>query len=151
MLSNRDISIIKDSALLITRNDTEIAKRMYEILFSKYPSIKSLFQNVGIGQHKKLATALSSYAVNIDKLDLLRPALFEIAKVHVARKIENRYYPMIGLCLIQAIEDILHTDATPEFIDAWREAYKTVAQALMDIENEMRLRDKTDELVVTSN
>lgn len=74
-LSKQTIAIIKNSAELITQNDVEISIKMYERLFSKYPELQKLFEDRTPQQYMRLAETLSAYAINIDRIDRLRPAL----------------------------------------------------------------------------
>ena len=136
-LSQKTIQIIKNTAELITTNDTLITKKMYSILFQKYPHFKIFFKDAPENQYMKLADALSSYAVNVEKLHILRPALSSIAKEHVRVSIKPSHYPIIGMALIQAIEEVLGDSASLELIDAWREAYKHIGDVLIEIEKEM--------------
>jgi len=142
-LSQNSIDIIKNSAELITANDIAITQRMYELLFIKYPNLQELFKNAPDNQYMKLAEALSAYAINIEKLDVLKPALAVIARVHVKVNIKPSHYPVIGMVLMQAIEDILGERASIELIDAWREAYKHISFVLIEIEKEMYALQKT--------
>lgn len=136
-LSLESIQIIKSSAELITLNDTKITKRMYELLFTKYPKVKVLFKNAPQDQYMRLAEAISAYAINIDRLEKLKPALLVIAKAHIRVNVQPAHYPMIGMILMQAMEEVLGDKATPEFMDAWREAYKYVGDYLINIEREL--------------
>ena len=136
-LSQKSIDIIKNSAELITANDIAITQKMYHLLFSKYPNLEELFKNAPDNQYMKLAEALSAYAVNIEKLDVLRPALALIARTHVKVDIKPSHYPIIGIVLMQAIEETLGERASIELIDAWREAYKHISGVLINIEKEM--------------
>lgn len=133
-LSQKSIDIIKSSGELITLNDTKISKRMYEILFSKYPETKKLFKNTPEERYMKLAEILSIYAVNIDKLNKLGPALEVIASSHTNALVQSGNYPMVGIVLMQAIEDVLGEKASIEFMDAWREAFKILAGILINLE-----------------
>ena len=139
-ISLESILIIKDSAHLITSNDTLITQRMYKILFSKYPHVKEIFKNAPEDQYMRLAEILSAYAVNIDKIDRLRPALEVIAKIHTRVNIKEAHYPMIGIVLMQAIEDILGDKANIEFMDAWREAFQLIASILISMEKKIYAR-----------
>jgi len=138
-LSQKSIDIIKESAELITANDTRITTRMYELLFSKYPHVKELFVNAPQDQYMKLAESLSAYAVNIDRLHILKPGLEVIAMAHVEVNIRPGHYPMVGMALMEAIEDTLGKRASVEFLDAWREAYKHISDVLIDIEEKLYL------------
>jgi len=136
-LSPQSIQIIKNSAELITLNDTKITQKMYKILFSKYPHVKKLFAAAPEDQYMRLAEIISAYAVNIEKIDRLRPALMVIANVHTRVNIKPAHYPMIGMVLMQAFEDVLKEEATVEFMDAWREAYQVIAGILTEMEKEL--------------
>ena len=83
------------------------------------------------------------YAANIDNIKMLEPALDVIAKTHVRAGIKPKHYPMLGIVLMQAIADVMEDVATPEYIDAWREAYKYLAEIL--IEKERRLYEQMQE------
>lgn len=133
-LSPQSISIIKSTAELVTANDSKITKRMFEILFSKYPHIENLFADMQEDQYMKLAEILSAYAINIEKIEKLRPALLVIAQKHVDLNIDPVHYPMIGMVLMQAMEETLGKEASIEFMDAWREAYQVIGNILIDME-----------------
>lgn len=135
-LSDTTLNIISSSAELITSNDVKISKRMYEVLFSKFPKIKKLFSNAPEDQYMRLAEALSIYAVNIKKIEILKPALAVIVKRHATVNIKEHHYPMVGIALMQAIEDVLGEKATIEILDAWREAYQFLAHILMNMDKE---------------
>ena len=99
--------MIKDSAELVAKKGQEITGRMYELLFSKYPQVEKMFKDAPQGQKKILSDALALFAVNIDMLDVLKPALEKIAHSHVRTKVKPGHYPMIGQVLIQAMEEVL--------------------------------------------
>ena len=135
-ISKRNINIIKNSASLITRNAPQITKRMYEILFDKYPHIKPLFADQPEDQYMKLADALSAYAINIDKLHIFTPALMVIAQKHVETNIKAGHYPIIEEVLLEAIQGTLKS-VDNDFIEAWREAYGYLSHVLIEMETEL--------------
>ena len=139
-LSQDAINIIKGTARLVTVNDIKITTRMYQILFSKYPHMKKMFENAPKGQPMLLAESLSAYAMNIERLERLRPALLIIAKTHVRKEIQPGHYPMLGMVLLQAMEEVLGDQATVDFLDAWREAYKVIANMLIEMEKSLYLK-----------
>ena len=136
-LSSKTIQIINDTADIIVGKAPEITTKMYELLFLKYPQIKKLFENQPDNQFMVLAEALSLFAVNIKKLDKLKPALEVIAISHVEVNVKAGHYPMIGMVLLEAMEDVLKEKATVDFMDAWREAYQYLANVLIDMEAKM--------------
>ena len=136
-ISQESITIIKQTASLVTEHAIDITTNMYQLLFSKYPHMKNLFSNAPDNQNVILAEAISAYAVNIDNLKIFTPALEVIAYSHVKENIQAIHYPILGIIFIQALEKSLGSLATLEFIDAWREAYKVVAEILIEMEREM--------------
>ena len=137
-LSKKTISLVKSTAQLITENQYDITDRMYELLFEKYPQFKKLFKNDTKLNRSRVADAISAYAVNIDKVNILTSALKEIAKVHVKAGVKPEYYVMLGTCLIDAMQEVLDTSATDEFIYAWREAYRYLSAILIEMEAQLR-------------
>ena len=136
-LSLQTIEIIKNTGDVVVGNSTKITTRMYELLFDKYPHVKELFVNKPENQYMKLAESLSLFVVNIEKINVLKPALEVIANTHVQTNVQKGHYPMVGLSLINAMEDVLKERATIEFVDAWREAYKFLADILIEMEEKM--------------
>ena len=136
-LSEKSINTIKSSASLITQNDRLITTRMYEILFDAHPELKALFANAPEDQYMKLADALSMYAVNIEKLNVLEPALLMIAQAHVREGVLPKHYPLVGSALMEAMEGVLKEEATIELIDAWREAYIHIGDILIEMEKDL--------------
>ena len=134
-LSIETVNIIKNSAILITSNDIKISLRMYEILFSRYPHYERLFAGAPENQYMKLAEALSAYAVNIDNLDVLAPALKNITNMHRRAGVTQMHYIAVGKSLMTAIEDTLGSTATPRFLDAWRDAYMYLSSVLIEMES----------------
>jgi len=110
---------------------------MYELLFIKHPELKNLFSHISENQYMHLAETLSAYAMNIGMIERLKPALLAIAQSHSQVKIQPSQYPMVGMALIEAMEEVLGDRAILEFVDAWREAYRFIANILIEMEQEM--------------
>jgi len=142
-LSKETINIIKNSAHLVTVHANEITTEMYTLLFSKHPNIKHFFENAPKNQYMILAEALSSFAMNIDNLQLFKPVLKSIARTHTRVKIKPVHYPLLGMILMDAMEKTLGDKATVEFLDAWREAYKFLSITLIDMEKEIYAEQDT--------
>lgn len=136
-LSSKTIEIIKSTGGIVVANAPEISIKMFEILFSRYPDIEKLFAFQSRDQYMVLAESLSNFIVNIEKIDKLTPALDTIAVVHVEHNIYPEHYPLVGMALMSAMEDILKDTATLEFVDAWREAYKYLSDILIEMEEKM--------------
>lgn len=136
-LSENTISIVKATAPAVAANAETITTTMYEILFSKNPELKELFKNASPDQHKKLAAAVVAYASNIDNLAVLTGAVEKMAHSHVSALVKPEHYPIVGGALLEAVSKVLGDAATPEVINAWKEAYFFLADVLIAREKEL--------------
>lgn len=136
-LSQKTIEIVKATAAPVAANSEAITTRMYEILFENHPETKALFDDADGDQHKKLASAVSAYAANIDNLGVLTKAVEKMATTHVKVGVKPVHYPMVGVSLLSAVKDILGDAATDEVIEAWKEAYFFLADILIAREKEL--------------
>ena len=136
-LSQQTITSVKETIPLISKEAENITTRMYEILFSKYPETKPLFDNAAGDQHKKLAGAIAAFASNIDNLGALSGAVEKMAASHVLTNVKPEHYPMVADALITAMGDILGDNLTDTHKNAWVEAYTFLANILMQREKEL--------------
>ena len=136
-LSQEAIAAIKETIPLVNQEAENVTSRMYEILFSKYPETKSMFDNAAKDQHKKLAGAIAAFAGNIDNLAVLGAAVEKMAQSHVMTQVKPIHYPMVADALITAMGDILGEAFTEARKNAWIEAYTFLANILMQREQEL--------------
>lgn len=136
-LSAQSIELIKATAPVVAEHAESITSAMYEILFFKHPELKELFKNAEPDQHKKLAAAVVAYAGNIDNLGVLSKAVEKMAQTHVGASVKPEHYPIVGGALLEAISQVLGDAATPEILNAWREAYFFLADILIAREKEI--------------
>ena len=136
-LSEQTVKSIKETIPLVGKEAENITTRMYEILFSKYPETKPLFQNAQSDQHKKLAGAIAAFAGNIDNLGALDGAVEKMAAMHVKTKVLPIHYPMVGDALITAMGEVLGDNLSATHKQAWIEAYTFLGDILMKREQEL--------------
>ncbi len=136
-LSPETIVAVKETIPLINRESENVTTRMYEILFSKYPETKLMFDNASKDQHKKLAGAIAAFAANIDNLAVLGAAVEKMAQSHVMTQVKPIHYPMVADALITAMGDVLGEAFTDARKNAWVEAYTFLANILMQREQEL--------------
>lgn len=142
-VSIENINILYKSSNLIEKNSIKIAKTMYELLFDLHPEMKTFFEGSPSHQHKLLAETISSYAVNIRNIHILKPALEKIAKTHVEAGVQPHQYEIIKHVLLLSFKTVLAKDATKELLNAWDEAITCISKILMDMEKEL-INSKTN-------
>lgn len=129
-LTEQQNQLIKNTVPALREHGTQITEHFYDLLFQD-PAIKAMFEDTS--QPTKLATAILAYAENIDKLDVLKPAVDRMVAKHVAAGVKPEHYPIVKTALFQAITDILGPlDA--ETAEAWSLAYDQLADLLKTLE-----------------
>ena len=140
MVSQKTIDIVKSTAPILKKQGKEITTRMYEIMFQNHPEVQSQFNmsdQADGSQPAKLANAVYAYATHIDDLPALKSAVETIAHRHVQTHVTPEQYPVVGECMLQAMQDVLGEGATPEVITAWAEAYQALAEVFINRESEI--------------
>lgn len=115
-------------------------------MFEAHPELLNIFNHANQQQGRQqtaLANTVYAAATYIDQLEVLLPAVKQIAHKHRSLNVKKEHYPIVGEFLLKAIKDVLGAAATPEVINAWGEAYQVIAQVFIDIENEMYEEENT--------
>ncbi len=140
MLTPQTIEIVKATAPAVAEHAETITRHFYQRMFTANPEVKAYFnqahQQAGT-QQKALAGAIIAYAVNIENLQALGPAVELIAQKHCSLGIQPEHYPIVGENLLAAIKDVLGEAATNEVLAAWGEAYGFLAEIFIQREAEI--------------
>jgi len=136
-------AIIKATAPVIKEHGEAITTAMYDILFTKHPEAKELFKNAAPDQHKKLAAMVYAYAANIDNIGALSQGVEKVANIHVNVNVKPEHYPWVGEALLGAIKEVLGEAATPEIMNAWKEAFFFLADVFINKEQEIYAKRAT--------
>ncbi|WP_339429128.1 NO-inducible flavohemoprotein [Pseudomonas taetrolens] len=138
MLTAQDRAIVKSTVPLLESGGEALITHFYRMMLSEHPEVRSLFNqaNQASGdQPRALANGVLMYARHIDQLDQLGDLVAKIINKHVALQILPEHYPIVGSCLLRAIEEVLGSDiATPEVLAAWGAAYNQLADILIGAE-----------------
>lgn len=135
VMSRKQKRIVQQTAPLIQERIYEIANTFYPLMFSRYPHVKSMFnqnhQKSG-AQPKALGNAVVLYATHLDRLEELQEYVSAIVHKHCALNVKAEQYPIVGECLLTAVYRVMGPEViTEEVLDAWKAAYNQLAQLLM--------------------
>jgi nitric oxide dioxygenase len=132
--------IVKSTLPALRQHGETITTIFYQRMLEANPELRAMFstgdQENGV-QAKRLAGAILAYVGNIDRLDLLGPAVTNISRRHVNVNVQPEQYPIVGKHLLEAIQIVLGDAATPEVIDAWAAAYSDLAEIMIAREKTM--------------
>ena len=137
MISAASRPYIDASVPVLRAHGLAITTLFYKNLFTEYPQLTRLFNmgNQASGaQQQSLASAVFAYAANIGTPEALGPVVQRIVHKHVSIGVRAEHYPIVGRHLLGAIADTLGEAATPPLLDAWAEAYGSLARLLIGAE-----------------
>ncbi|WP_019241769.1 MULTISPECIES: NO-inducible flavohemoprotein [Bacillus] len=140
MLSQKTIDIVKSTVPVLEVHGNEITKAFYKNMFETHPQLLNIFNQANQQkgrQQTALANTVYAAAQYIDQLEVLLPAVKQIAHKHRSLVVKPEHYPIVGEHLLKAIKEVLGDAATDEIIDAWGEAYGVIADVFISVEQEM--------------
>lgn len=140
MISAASRPYIDASVPILRAHGPAITTRFYADMLAAHPTLTRLFNmgNQAQGrQQQSLAAAVFAYAANIGNPGALGPVVERIVHKHVSLGIRAEHYPIVGHHLLKAIADTLGEAATPALLDAWKEAYGSLAKLLIQAEAAM--------------
>lgn len=147
MLTAEDRAIIKATVPLLESGGEALTTHFYKMMLSEYPEVRPLFNQAHQAsgdQPRALANGVLMYARHIDQLEQLGGLVGQIVNKHVALQILPEHYPIVGRCLLRAIEEVLGSDiATPEVLKAWGAAYQQLADILIGAEEGLYQQKET--------
>lgn len=144
MLNNETIAIVKSTAPILEEHGEALTRHFYQRMFTHNPEVGPLFNpaNQAAGnQQRALAAAITSYAANIDNLEVLGGAVELIAQKHASLLIKPEHYPIVGENLLASIREVLGAGATEQVLDAWAQAYQFLAEILIGREQQIYLEN----------
>ncbi|MBM7645841.1 nitric oxide dioxygenase [Scopulibacillus daqui] len=140
-MDQKTIDIIKATVPVLEEKGNEITKAFYKHLFSEHPELNHVFNQTHQKEGKQpraLAKLVYQAAAHIDRLEELLPAVKVVAHKHRSIGIKPEQYPIVGEHLLWAIKHVLGDQATDEIMKAWETAYGVIADAFIQLENELR-------------
>jgi nitric oxide dioxygenase len=140
MISEASRPYIDASVPVLREHGLTITKLFYENMLGAHPELTRIFNmgNQASGaQQQSLAAAVFAYAANIGNPGALGPVVQRIVHKHVSIGIRAEHYPIVGNHLLGAISATLGDAATAPLLDAWKEAYNSLAKLLIEAEAQM--------------
>ncbi|MET3544183.1 nitric oxide dioxygenase [Paenibacillus favisporus] len=140
MLDSKTIEIVQSTAPVLKQHSEQIGKKFYELLFAKAPDLYNLFnqtnQKRGL-QQEALGYAVYAAGEHITNLDAIMPVITRVTQKHRAIGVKPEQYPLVGETLLEAVKEVLGSAATDDIIGAWGKAYEYIADAFIQIEQDL--------------
>jgi hemoglobin-like flavoprotein len=124
------IALINRSFEQLAPGAEEVAASFYRRLFELDPALRPLFQHDIVLQGRKFMTMLVVVVRGLDTLDRLLTDVENLGRRHVAYGVNDTHYETVKAALLWAIQDHLGDEWTPEVGEAWRAAYRLLADTM---------------------
>jgi nitric oxide dioxygenase len=127
------IELLETSFQAIAPRGEAFVTAFYERLFTNYPQTRAFFASTNMKeQRKKLLGALILVIQNLRKPEVLTSALQVLGQRHVKYGVRPEHYPIVGTILLETFSDFLGDDWTPEYQDAWAQAYEAICSIMLE-------------------
>jgi nitric oxide dioxygenase len=139
-LTPAQIQKVKSTAPVLAKHGATITKHFYQRMFKHHPELKNVFNQTNQksgNQAETLARAVWAYAVHIDNLGALGPAVAHITNKHVSLNIRPAQYDIVGEHLLASIVEVLGDAVDTETVDAWTAAYAQLASLMIGAEKKL--------------
>lgn len=126
------VRLVQDSFAKVRPIADTAADLFYGRLFEIAPQVRALFPDDMREQKGKLMAMLGLAVTNLDRPEIVAPAVRELGRRHVAYGTLEAHYAPVGAALLWTLEQGLGPDFTPEVRQAWTETYGLVAGLMKD-------------------
>jgi methyl-accepting chemotaxis protein len=126
-----DVISLETSFDLVAPRGDELMDEFYSRLFAAAPSVRPLFPDDMKRQKTMLLGALVLLRKSLRDLDAIVPKLRELGARHVAYGARPEHYPVVGSVLIASLAAVAGDAWTPEYEQAWSEAFDVVAATML--------------------
>jgi len=108
------------------------AELFYGKLFSVDPALRRLFSEDMVEQGRSLTAMLSVAAANMARPEKIVLAVRQLGRRHAAYGVQAKDFATVELALLFALEHVLIDVFGDEVRDAWRAAYRLLADTMLE-------------------
>jgi len=123
-----DAGLLQHSFEMITNRAPDVARRFYQLLFTRFPQVAPLFRR-GNSTHQEamLTQALVALMDHLEDSAWLTTVLPELGAKHVGYGVTSEMYGWVGECLLATFGEICGDSWSADLAAEWASAYAAVA------------------------
>jgi len=138
-MNSARVTLLRTSFEMVVERQPLLVRRFYEILFQRYPQLRSMFgRNSSAVQEKMLTSALAAVIDHLEDAAWLRDTLRGLGAKHEGYGVTLEMYDWVGECLLAALAEAAGTDWSPQLEVAWADAYDAIASLMKEGARELR-------------
>jgi methyl-accepting chemotaxis protein len=136
-----DIKTLETTFDLVAPRGDELMDVFYARLFKAAPAVKPLFNPDRLQSQKAmLLSTLVLVRKSLHNLNAIVPTLRRLGASHVAFGAQPAHYAVVGEVLIASLAEIAGDVWRPEHKAAWKDAYKIIADTMLQGAAEAELK-----------
>jgi len=122
---------LKATYALVRSKDAALAVIFYAKLFAAAPSLRPLFRSDLDAQAKKLIAALDAVVRNFEHPVENAAMLAALGRRHVAYGAKPEHYGLVIDLLVESMQELAGTAASPRDIEEWRMALRLISDQMI--------------------
>jgi methyl-accepting chemotaxis protein len=126
------VAVVQTSWASVMPLASEIATLFYQNLFALEPTLRPLFKGDMREQGSRLVAMLDLVVGKLGNIDVLEPELHQLGRRHAQYGVTETHYDLVGIALLQTLEQGLGSGFTREVRAAWTVVYTLVATVMME-------------------
>ena len=127
-----DVTALRESFELVVDRRPDLTAAFYEIFFTRYPQVRSMFPATGMRrQEKMLAQALALVVDHLEDPAWLDATLRTLGARHTGYGVTREMYDWVGECLLATLAQAAGDDWTPRLERAWSDAYGAIRDGML--------------------
>jgi len=123
--------LLKESWILVEEQQERLAGSFYARIFLKQPAIRDLFPLTMDVQRARLLGAIVGAIQSVDDPDRFDEYLRSLGRDHRKFNVVAEQYEVVGAALIESLRAFAKDQWTPEYDQAWRDAYDVIARKMV--------------------
>ncbi|MFA8385355.1 MAG: globin domain-containing protein [Pelagibaca sp.] len=132
MLTSPQVDLIQTSFATALSTRQTLVTEFYDRLFTKAPSVRSMFSDDISAQSSKLAALLQLAVQKLDNLEALVEPLRALGVKHAEYGAVPAHYTAVAETLVECLEDAVGPTWTQDHAQAWSDALTFIAQTMLD-------------------
>ena len=129
-MNARQVDLVQTSFAQVQPIAALASELFYARLFDLDPDLKPLFHGDLGEQGHKLMTLLGVAVTNLNRPEVVRPALWRLGQRHAGYGVSEAHYEPVGAALLWTLEQGLGAAFTAEVRQAWSVVYAEVAATM---------------------
>lgn len=130
-MNEQTVAIVQASFRKLAPIADQVGEAFYARLFESYPAVRPMFAEDLGPQSKKLVQMLALVVNGLDKLDVILPAVQQLARRHNNYGVVDAHYEAVGDTLLWTLRHGLGSDFTADVEAAWIEAYGALSDVMI--------------------